>query len=533
MFRTTRALARAAVVTLMLASFAVAQTPITFEPLNRQYFRYNDRTLALVGVSGDYVPYIKQTQFPCGLDNYVVSCLNRLRDEGLNKTQIWLSLNHSPGAVFSGAPWPDEQPFAYDGFRNNKHHWNLKSYNPNYFTNVFNFIQAAAARGIIVEVTLFDPWSADEKDNGPWKYNKQGWRFTDTKFFSSYENTTADATNANIQLRTVQKEFIREIATKLKGLTNFYWQIANEPDLNGQVNVTSMINWHNDMANEIYNVESGVGFQHHMIAVDYSYRGAILNAAANARIDIINTHYTKLNGSAGGTLEAARFGAIKFIRTYNVAPATPNSDKIFGFNEDRPTGQVTNNATPEGARAGAWEFMFNEGGTVDHLRYDTGADYDRVLIQFGFIRRVIGGLPLKFMKRYQTQPWLANFTYPSDAPNTTGKFWATMQHDANTYVLYIHHSFLTGFPNDKYFPVFGNYREDLQVQNLGAAGCYRYEWYDTTAPNIDLANGNRTPAANILPGGSGTFNWLNAGPQFLPQSPPYSYDVVLKLYRCT
>ena len=533
MFRTTRAVARAAVITLMLASLAVAQAPISVEPLNHQYFTYNNKTLALVGMSGDYLPHVKQTQFPCGLDNYVTACLNRLRDEELNKTQIWLSLNHSPGKFFSGAPWLNEQPFAYLGVdAQGFDHWDLKSYNQTYLTNVFNFIQAASARNITVEVTLFDAWSGDNQNTGPWKHNKQGWRFTDTKFFNSYDNTTNDLTKANSQLRTVQKEFIREIATKLKGLTNFYWEIANEPDLNGQVNVNSSINWHNDMANEIYNVESGVGFQHHLIAADYSYRGAILNAAASPRIDIINTHYTKLNVPAGGTPDTDRLGAIKLIRTYNIFPATPSADKIFGFNEDRPTGPVANNATPEGARAGAWEFMLNEGGTVDHLRYDTGTDYTQVLIQFGFIRRVIGALPLKAMKRPQTQTWMANFPYPSDAPNTTGKFRATMQQDANVYVLYIHHSFLTGSANDKYFPVFGNYQENLQVMNLGAAGCYRYEWYDTTAPNIDPANGRRTPAANILPGGSGTFNWLNAGTQSLPPSPTYSYDVVLKLYRC-
>jgi hypothetical protein len=38
--------------------------------------------------------------------------------------------------------------------------------------------------------------------------------------------------------------------------------------------------------------------------------------------------------------------------------------------------------------------------------------------------------------------------------------------------------------------------------------------------------------ANILPGVGGTFTWQNLGPQLLPSTPTYSYDVALKLYRC-
>lgn len=55
-------------------------------------------------------------------------------------------------------------------------------------------------------------------------------------------------------------------------------------------------------------------------------------------------------------------GAIELIRSYLNSPTGVNLPKIFGFNE----GRSTPDPVVVGARAEAWEFLLNEGGTYDN-----------------------------------------------------------------------------------------------------------------------------------------------------------------------
>ncbi|HET9227742.1 MAG TPA: hypothetical protein VFR31_13800, partial [Thermoanaerobaculia bacterium] len=136
---------------------------------NPQYFRYNNATIPLIGISSEYLCHVSQpgTWF----DNFgnpvtpdLVNCtwanykafIDRLALSGLNTMRVWIGLNHSPGEMRQGSPYPSEQPFTYNGSQ-----WNLNSYDSTYWQRLKCVIGYAGTKGVIVQVTLFDAWLGD------------------------------------------------------------------------------------------------------------------------------------------------------------------------------------------------------------------------------------------------------------------------------------------------------------------------------------------------------------------------------------
>jgi hypothetical protein len=554
--RSALTIAITVILSLLVVAEGRAQAPLAVDPTNPQYFNYNGKFKYLVGMSGDYLPHVDQTQFPCGLNNFASDCVGKLQAQGLNKIRLWLSLNQSAGVLFnhrdaSGniVPYNHEQPFVYKGLIGGVPTWDLDNYDTGFWNNVRTVLQTCSTANppIFVEVTLFDAWQGADAQTGPWSHhiqtlNGQPTLFGLTQYVNSFDNNTnptSDTDPARMFLRQEQVKFVQKAVTTLNDFNNFYWEIANEPELNGVADITALTNWHNYIADQIYNAESPFG-RHHLIGVNYTIRGSINNAAADTlhHIDIISSHYAKITGAAGGVPESARNGAIKFIRNYNGGTSPVQSNKVFGFTEDKATG-VTPVVAPEGARAGAWEFMLNEGGTLDHLRYDanTSSNYNTLLVQYGFLNRFVGSLPLRFVRRATsaTSPdWIFSglSAYPTPSTTTTNKFWAALQKDGDTYALYIHNSKIAGVQFDYYVPsvVSQGYVESLTLQNLGAAGCYQYNWYDPSGSRVD-ATGMHSLAANVIAGGSGTFTWPGSG-TVLVNSPRYDFDIALLVKRC-
>ena len=98
---------------------------------NPQYFTYNGVTRALIGASASYLCHVRQpgafgtptltpAQDSCEFSNYPSYIDNLTKNEpavgipiaGLNKLQLWLSLNSSPGFDRGhGRPYDGEAPF--------------------------------------------------------------------------------------------------------------------------------------------------------------------------------------------------------------------------------------------------------------------------------------------------------------------------------------------------------------------------------------------------------------------------------------
>src|SRR5258706_13539126 len=141
-----------ALLLLCLASGAYAQqcpstesAPQSVAPLtlstNPQYFRYNNQTTPLIGLSSEYLCHVAQpgtwtdnhgnTITPdlqnCTWANHK-AFIDRLALSGLNVMRVWIGLDHSPGRVRMGSPYASEQPFTYNGSQ-----WNLNSYDQTYW----------------------------------------------------------------------------------------------------------------------------------------------------------------------------------------------------------------------------------------------------------------------------------------------------------------------------------------------------------------------------------------------------------------
>lgn len=545
-----------------LATAALTTTPTS--PLavdaNQQYFNYGGVTVALVGVSGEYLPHIKQgpneaTQYctyGTAADTYdtYIKCVNELRTRGLNKLRMWLAINHSPGITqhYSAAnpsptPYPSEHPFPYDPVARQ---WdvNVNQWDATWFARVKDVIRYCQGKGIIVEVTLFDAFAGEDSpvgNTGPWfgANNTSGVGFTDRKYFNSFETNTGDIPNSpNAAARAVQYRFVDKIVAELNGFNNFYWEIANEPDLNGRAAGAPLYNWHNAIADRIWQIEQNLTQQqgknrHHPIAANYSSREAINNAGSNTRINIVSSHYVGLSGAAGSIPEADRFAAIPLNRTFN-SGATGTVNKVFGFNEGRITaaaGHAKNAATAMTARAEAWEFMLGAGGLYDHLSYDwfTNSESAKARQQLGVLNNFVAGFNLRSMSRVTpTAPpfWVAtglapygtSATYPNGSTSNT--YWSSMQWIRNQFVLYIHHSTIAQPGAAKYNPKYfspGIYSENLTVRPGNLSGCYRAEWI---RPETGARIG---PADNF---------WWNGTDSPRPESSSvYEFDIALRLKR--
>src|SRR6185295_12954636 len=175
--------------------------------------------------------------------------------------------------------------------------------------------------------------------------------------------------------RRKQIALLQRAAFRLNDFNNFYWEIANEPELanppNG-VSSAAATAWHDCMVQQLYNYEASQPNGHHVIGVNYHAKTSIDSLTngsyplSSPNIVVVNSHYAVV---ANGTADP--YGGNLMIRDYNNG-AFGQLDRVFGFNEGRFTPDLSQNPDRSGwsARAEAWEFMLNGGGTFDHLGYD-------------------------------------------------------------------------------------------------------------------------------------------------------------------
>ena len=538
--------------------------PLAIDATNKQYFYYGDATVALVGVSGEYLPHIKQgpneatryCTYGTATDTHdtYIKCVNELRSRGLNRIRMWLAINHSPGITehYTAAnpnptPYPSEHPFPYDP-QTRKWNLNVNQWDGTWLARVKDVIRFCQGKGVIVEVTLFDAFAGESSpagNTGPWfsANNTPGVGFTQRKYFNSFETNTGDiAGSPNAAAREVQYRFVDKIVAELNQFNNIYWEIANEPDLNGEAVGAPLYNWHNAIAERIWQAEETITKQlgknrHHPIAANYASRAAINNAGlTTSRINIVNGHYARVIGGAGSLPAADRFGAIPINYTFNLG-STGAVNKLFGFNEGRITaaaGHANNPATATTARAEAWEFMLGAGGLYDHLSYDwfVNNESTKARQQLGVLNNFLAGLNLRMMTRQTlTAPpfWVVSglptygtsTTYTVNGVNdTSNTYWSAMQWARNQYVLYIHHSTIAQPGAAKYSPHSfspGIYSHNLTIRPGNLSGCYRAEW-------IKPETGARLGAAD-------NFWWNDNDPPHNVPPQTYEYDIALRVKR--
>ncbi|MGB2888032.1 MAG: hypothetical protein WBC04_10070 [Candidatus Acidiferrales bacterium] len=161
-----------------------------------------------------------------------VSVLNQLQAYRINKVRIWLD------AWFEGASIL--HPWAHDPLTNR---FDLDTWNPAYWKRLRTFLEAAQARNIIVEISLFDAYPGDNSSSGWWNSSsfRNAWNkayninnaFTTNASggyyrpeFFSLNGTETSASGHNL-LHYQQALVDRAIATT-GPFSNVYFEIDNE-----------------------------------------------------------------------------------------------------------------------------------------------------------------------------------------------------------------------------------------------------------------------------------------------------------------
>jgi hypothetical protein len=581
----------------------ISPLPVSSEILKRapypndHYFLYGNKIVQLFGMSGSYLPHVNRTRARnngfnpvrenctgdmVGSEIKYQKCIQLLKQNGLNHFQIWVTLNHSVGmlpievgsAADGNQPYPHEQPFTR---ANGK--WNLGSLDSDFFTNLKNVVQYAQNQHMIVGVVLFDPWSGwngNQPSRSPWyaANNTSNLGFTNPNFFVQGDNPNANPdtgdidspannTNPNWVLRNKQVEVMNRTATELNGFNNFYWVLANEPDMGGKVTGKNLINWHKYMARRLWTIEDGLNHRHHLIGANLASNDpntteptvpadddAITALENYSKIDLITGHYAFLRDNKPQVNEAERYSAIKLISTYNAyenngLPKVFNK-KLYGMVESRPTGTDEDdpaNATPskrtaDAARVEAWEFFLDGGGLFDHLsyRWANPNDVDNlpvpkdVLRYYSYLSAFLNPISLDGMKRTtmnQTNRWLTSTANP--APH-----WAAMSNTSGMYLLYLHRSGYSGLFNQDRYQVNTSTEpaSNISVQNLGR-GCYKAEWYYPDGKKVDNFPTFAPVLGNILQTISRQDFGMAGAESFTLTRPKYKQDLLLKVTKKT
>ncbi len=131
-------------------------------------------------------------------------------------------------------------PFLYD--RNlDPPKWRLLQYNAGYFSRLRRTIEAAAARGIVVEISLFDACGLDSA--GPDKEKR--WPHSPFNAANNMNNVIVEDPvdefvngfpewfKPNATLRSIQAAYVRKVVNEVKGYWNVTFEIMNEPRQGG------------------------------------------------------------------------------------------------------------------------------------------------------------------------------------------------------------------------------------------------------------------------------------------------------------
>jgi hypothetical protein len=542
---------------LMLSALSAHAVPIKPEPTNPQYFVYQDQVIPLVGASASYLCHVdqwNQDESYCTWNNYCrwdgfncfasasvnregyIDQLQRLR---LNKMRLWIAVNHSPGRDAQsgiGRPYDHEQPFLWvddpSSTDPNKGWWDLYQWNQEFFNRLLKVVDYARSRNVIVEVTLFDPWTGDWTQ-GPWHcnnvYNNAVVKtcFTQRLNFVTLTNgSTADEQTKNSNARARQVALMKKVADTLNHLDNVYYEIANEPEINGSQagDGTAVAAWHNSMIPQLATYDGNLPNGRHSIAVNYHTTVAL--GTVTTDIGILTGHYVALR-------DEARVSAIELIRNYHAPAPLIELNRVFGFNESKISPiQVTD---VRAVRAEAWEFMLNEGGLFDHLGYQwrTSTLATGVRRHLGFLNDYLKSFTLQFMGRQNNNPplWCSNLR-PYDTADPVGggrTFWGAMQWTRNQYALYIHHSLVDTDATKafrSYIPKVTSPAAYQDTCNLGLGtlpGTFLAEW-------IDPSNGMLYPSSDPTAPSSVTISWPGSGSYTL-KSPKYTFDIALRIKR--
>lgn len=345
-------------VALLLATAAGAQQAqvVQLHPQNPHYFLYQNKPTVLVG-SGEHYGAVINTAFD--YQQYLAT----LAADGLNTTRLFtgayvekqgdFGINNNTLAPAPGQlllPWKRS---IVPGYRLGGNKFDLEQWDEAYFQRLKAFMQAAANKGVVVEINLFSA------------YYGGGWNYSALNRNNNINNTDTVAALAvntlqNGNILQYQERYVRKLVRELNGFANLYFEIQNEPwaDLSDttlvrndygalsdwrntlQVVARRSNEWQRTVASWIRGEEEALPNKHLISQNIANFHYPITDA--DPQISIFNFHYT--------LPEAV-------TENYHL-------NKVIGFNETGFAGKA--DAT---YRRQAWRFLMAGGALFNHLDY--------------------------------------------------------------------------------------------------------------------------------------------------------------------
>lgn len=217
---------RALALPVLILSVVLAQ-PIRLDPKNPHYFLYRGKAVALVS-SGEHYGAVLNADFD--FRRYVAA----MAADGMNYTRLFggsyrevpaqsfgikrNTLAPAPGRFI--APWARSETPGYAGGGNR---FDLDRWNPEFFTRFHDFLVAAGARGVVVEVTLFSS-----------HYQEMQWQISALNPANNINRTDAIDwkklhTLENGNLLAHQERYTRKLVREANAFDNVIFEIQNEP----------------------------------------------------------------------------------------------------------------------------------------------------------------------------------------------------------------------------------------------------------------------------------------------------------------
>jgi hypothetical protein len=272
------------------ASVLLCATAVQAQVLERRgtEIHYGGEVVFLRGY-GDYHPLTDPT-----ID--IPALLDLLADHGINFYRVWAHGYSNVG----GAPGRDVLPFRFSGGK-----YDLTKWNAAFFDRLAQFCDSAKARGMIIELSLFDHWamySAQNFASNPWNAanNVNGLVVGETPFPAFYD--TGDA-----KLMQIQRGYVEKIVAETKDYGNVFYEIMNEA---GHADDATIAAWHQTVGGWIKTASSGALTS--ATADEPTY--------AKGKVDIIALHYDDWRGQA----DACDHGP------GNIAPTVDYFRKTYG-----------------------------------------------------------------------------------------------------------------------------------------------------------------------------------------------------------
>lgn len=325
-------------------------------PDNPHYFLFRGAPTVIIGSGEHYGAVIN-------LDFDYNKYLDTLHRDDLNVTRIFTGAYVEPQGAFRItrntlaphssrfiAPWP-RSPDAGSG--DEAYKFDLTRFSDEYFRRLKDFVSKAAARDIIVEVTLFCPFYRDEY----WELSPMHPR-NNVNNLGPADRTHVYTLDKHNGLLPIQMAMVRKIVQELNEFQNVYYEICNEPYFGG---VTS--EWQKKIVDVIVETEQSLG-QKHLISEN----------VANARTENVTRGEVKVR-----ELLHPAIGILNFhYATPPIAVALNyDLDRVIGDNETGFSG-----TGDEPYRREAWEFILAGGALFNHLDYSFAVGYEDGTFQY-------------------------------------------------------------------------------------------------------------------------------------------------------